>query len=318
MLACITLSLFIGLAACGHKPHPLENNVPHEFFEASYSMHSLPVAESLFNGGENRGVLSNTAIHEASGLAVSRLNHSFLYTHNDRGDVARLFLLDHFAQQKLQINLQGAENRDWEDICIGPGPIPFTNYLYIGDIGDNQARWEIKTIYRLPEPDFIPWVESELNTVNVSNFETIRFVYPDGKKDAETLMIDPLTRDLYIVSKREFPVTVYRLPYPQSTSSVITAEKFCTLPFQWAVAGDISAEGSHIVIKTYFENFLWLRGPNESVADAFKRPPVRIPLEDEPQGESFAWCHFTGAYYTLSEKGNEPTMPPLFKYTPKQ
>jgi hypothetical protein len=305
--------LLLSISFCGHKK--AEFIAEHEFFNADYSMHGLPMSTN-YSAGENRGILNNHDIDEASGLAVSRINHQYLYTHNDHGDIARFFLIDNNAQHKVEILLENAQNRDWEDICIGPGPQANTNYLYIGDIGDNQARYNIKNIYRFPEPNISTWIENQQSQATVSDYETISFVYPDGKKDAESLLIDPYTKDLYIVTKREFPVTIYRLAFPQSTSEVITAEKFCTLPFQWAVAGDISADGTKIVLKTYFDNFLWTRESNETMAEAFKRAPIRIPLEDELQGESFAWCHITGRYYTISEKSSGDQMPPLFKYSP--
>jgi hypothetical protein len=41
------------------------------------------------------------------------------------------------------------------------------------------------------------------------------FQYPDGSRDAETLLLDPLTKDIYVISKREFEdIRVYRAPYP--------------------------------------------------------------------------------------------------------
>jgi len=46
----------------------------------------------------------------------------------------------------------GASNRDWEDMAIGPGPVDGQQYLYIGDIGDSLAQYDIKYIYRVPEP----------------------------------------------------------------------------------------------------------------------------------------------------------------------
>ena len=33
--------------------------------------------------------------------------------------------------------------------------------------------------------------------------DSINLVYPDGSKDAETLMVDPLNGDIYIITKRE-------------------------------------------------------------------------------------------------------------------
>ena len=73
-------------------------------------------------------------------------------------------------------------------------------------------------------------------------------------------MIDPFTKDLYVLSKRESLVSIYRLPFPQSTSKVIEAEKVGTFEvspeksYQHSdqiTAADISRDGKRIIIKTY-------------------------------------------------------------------
>jgi hypothetical protein len=73
--------------------------------------------------------------------------------------------------------------------------------------------------------------------LTLAGAETIIFQYPDGDRDAETLMIDPRTKDLYVVSKREASARVYRAAYPQSSSETITLEQVATLPFGGVVAG---------------------------------------------------------------------------------
>ena len=45
-------------------------------------------------------------------------------------------------------------------------------------------------------------------------------------------MLDPLTKDLYIVSK-EGPSKVYRAAYPQSTTGKTTLEYVAKLPGGW-------------------------------------------------------------------------------------
>ncbi len=49
-------------------------------------------------------------------------------------------------------SISGATNFDWEEIAIGEGPVAGTQYLYIGDIGDNFAIRSTFSVYRLPEP----------------------------------------------------------------------------------------------------------------------------------------------------------------------
>jgi len=288
------------------------------FFVAVYSnsMNGLPINTALFHEAFVEGTLNYSDINEASGLAVSRQSSDYLWTHNDRGDINRIFLIHKNGTHLGSFRLLGTTNRDWEDIAIGRGPSPGVNYLYIGDIGDNNAAYAEKHIYRIPEPD-VSLANNQVNWVDLEGAERIRFVYPEGKRmDAETLMIDPLTLDLYIVTKREFPVTVYRLPYPQSTTQVITAEKYGTLPFTMATGGDISSLGTEIIIKTRERVFLWTRSPTESISDAFMREPFRLPYQEEPQGEAIAFDEEATRYFTLSEVQNNIT-PKVYSYTRK-
>ena len=78
-------------------------------------------------------------------------------------------------------------------------------------------------------------------------------------------MIDPLTKDILILSKRESSVSLYRLSYPQSTTSVIIAEKVGNLtispeiPYRRAdqiTSADISRDGQKVLIKTYYDVIL--------------------------------------------------------------
>ncbi len=39
-----------------------------------------------------------------------------------------------------RLDIQGGDNCDWEDLAVGPGPIPGQSYIYIGDIGGNSWR----------------------------------------------------------------------------------------------------------------------------------------------------------------------------------
>jgi hypothetical protein len=271
-----------------------------DYFIAEYDMNSLEVSD-LFEGFRAMGDLNNRAIDEASGIAVSRQDFNYIWTHNDSGDMNRIFLLGKDGTYRGTFRLLGAGNRDWEDMAIGPGPSEDLNYLYIGEFGDNLARYPIKYIYRLPEPD-INLADSTIQWVDIEAVDRIPFVYPDGiMMDAETLLVDPWSKDIYIITKREFPVTVYKLPFPQSTTDTTVALKYGTLPFTTATAGDISADGKKILVKTYDKVFLWTRVEGESIRDAFMRQPIRVPYSPEMQGEAIAFPENESGYYTLSE-----------------
>ncbi len=253
----------------------------------------------------NAPVIENETLNEASGIAASQYFNPLLWTHNDSGDKARLFALNASGGDIGTVTLAGVENRDWEDIAIGPGPVMDSSYIYIGEIGDNRAQYAIKYIYRFPEPQLND--KSRMIDRIITEVDRIAFRYPDGPRDAETLMIDPENRDIYIVSKREDQNRLYRLPYPQSTDTTIIAEMIRTLPLTSATAGDISSDGRHIVVKNYEYVYYWHREPGQSLGDALSASPKTLPYQQEPQGEALCWNRDVTGYYTISEqKSDQP------------
>ncbi|MBX2961100.1 MAG: hypothetical protein KF687_01235 [Cyclobacteriaceae bacterium] len=268
---------------------------------------SSEIQKDIFAQGAIAGVLNASEIDEASGLAASHTHPGMLWTHNDSGDKSRIFLIDSIGQKRATLWLSGISNRDWEDIAVGPGPQPDKTYVYIGEIGDNRAKHKHKYIYRFPEPTLV----STDTTLTVEQIDSIKFVLPDGSRDCEALMIDPDTKDLYIFSKRETAVNVYRLPYPQSTTELMEAEKVLEgLPLTLIVAADWSADGKEILIKDYERVYYWKRNGDEPVSELLTKDPILLPYHQEPQGESIAFDYFGKGYYTLSEKakGVKPTL----------
>ncbi len=255
-----------------------------------------------FGQRKDKGLLQLNEINEASGIAASRKNIGVLWIHNDSGDSARIFAINTHGKNLGIYHIDGATNRDWEDIEVGPGPDEGKEYIYISETGDNFAQYDTKYIYRVPEPK----VDSNQAPVyeTLKSCEVISFKYPDGPRDAEALIVDPLTKDIYVVSKREKNVNVYLLSYPQSLTDTITIKYMLTLPFTMIVAGDISYNGEEILLKTYDSVYYWKRNAGQSVAEAFTNKYYTMPYMTEPQGEAICWSYNADGYYTTSEEGD--------------
>ena len=260
-------------------------------------------AEIAFGERHVRGLLEHGPIDEASGIAASRMNVGVIWAHNDSGDQPRLFALDGNGKHLGVYEILGAEAEDWEDMAVGPGPKAERSYLYIADMGDNNAQRDVKTIYRLPEP--IVKLGQEPIDSALSGVKAIRFRYPDGRRDAETLMVDPQSGDFIIVSKREQRVGIYAARAPQSTEEIIVLERVGTLALHNVVGGDISPSGREILIKTYNGVYYWQRLAGLPVWDAMVAQPVALPYFPEPQGEAIAWAPDEMGYFTLSEERGE-------------
>lgn len=89
-----------------------------------------------------------------------------------------------------------------------------------------------------------------------------------------------------------------------------------TIDLTMSVAGDISMDGTQILIKNYLVVFYWERDPSESIPEALARNPVILPYKPEPQGEAIAFAPNGKSYFTLSEKrsGIDPV---LYRYYKK-
>jgi hypothetical protein len=203
------------------------------------------------------GTLKSKLAKEISGIAASGLNPDIYYVHNDSGDTSRFFAIT--ADGKLHTTIYytaDINNRrkgvdDCEDIAVGPGPVKGKSYVYLGDIGDNSSKRKFITIYRAQEKT--SWgIDSLANTPTVP----LHLKYPDYPKDAETLMLDPIEKLLYIVTKRGDSVGVYTAPLNYKANDTVTMTFRCRLffkgikPFKWITAGDISKDGKQILVKS--------------------------------------------------------------------
>jgi hypothetical protein len=219
---------------------------------------------------------------ELSGLA--RWHDGTFWAHNDSGDGPRLFHLSKTGAVIGEVTLQGATAVDWEDIAVRG------RTLYVGDIGDNTAQRPDIAVYTV-----------RAGTADATK-RTLR--YPDGAHDAETLLVDPETGLLAVITK-DFggAAGVY-------TGRDGTLKHATTLNLGIGAAltgGDVSADGRTIVLRSYTRAYVWTRRDGESLATALKRDPactVHADLLDEGQGEALALSRDGRQFWTIPEGAN--------------
>jgi hypothetical protein len=261
----------------------------------------------LFDKTVQSGTLSSKQMNETSGIAASSINPDIYYVHNDSGDTSRFFAINPNGKLLTTIYFNGDKTKylgvnDCEDIAVGPGPMKGKSYVYIGDIGDNGSRWPYITIYRIPEKK--SWATDSLSNVEAV---PLQLKYPDGPKDAETLMIDPVEKLLYIVSKRHDTVSVYTTPLKYAANDTLTLTKRAKLffpgfrPFKWITGGDISKDGQQVLLRSYDKVYYWRREPHEHIWDTMVRKPEELPYKTEKQGEAIGFTPDGKGYYTTSE-----------------
>ena len=170
----------------------------------------------LFDEPHWVGSINTTKITEASGIAVSRINPGVLYTHND-GNAGKIFAITTDAQLLATFDPSKTVD-DTEDIAIGPGPTPGTSYIYFGDLGSNTASRDKVRVLRMPEPTVdLSWAQNPVSR-NLNNVEVFSLAYPDGKYNAETLMIVGNLGELFIVTKQTALARIYRARLSEETT----------------------------------------------------------------------------------------------------
>ena len=251
------------------------------------------------------GKVTDGRLSEVSGLVASRKNPHTLWVHNDSGNETELYLIDTLGELLTTYYLAEGVNFDWEDIAIGPGPEVGETYLYVGDIGDNVAMYDERYVYRFPEP-----VYSATNPVDtITDYDRLGFFYREGSVNAETLLLDPLTQDIFVLSKESDQIRVHQFHFPAEPPFRQPAELMALLSFDGVnlldrlVGGDISADGKEVLLKTYEHVLYWSRKDTSvSIPELLQLPADTLPYWPEPQGEAIGFAADGSGYYTLSEE----------------
>lgn len=260
------------------------------------------------------GVLKDPAIKESSGLVASRSTPGLFWTHNDSGDGPFIYGLDGRGGRKGVWRVADASARDWEDISAGPGPQHNQNYLYIGDIGDNlEQRAEI-IVYRVPEP-IITSADSASTKSKprlTERAESIRLRYPDGKHDAESLMVHPVTGSIFIVTKVAFANPgIYEAPGPVSSERSITLKRLGDLKIPSLLGGiitggDISPDGRRVVLCDYMQGYEIVLPTRAAFNAIWGQPLMAFDLGQRKQGEAIAYRLDGKALVATSEGSHAP------------
>jgi hypothetical protein len=212
---------------------------------------------------------------ELSGITASRSRPGTFWVVNDSGGGPRVYAIAASGRLRQAVRVTGAPAVDWEDVALGPGPIPGRDYLYVADIGDNDARRRRIELARIPEP--APGRRTARAT-------RIVLRYPDGAHDAEALVVDPRRGTIVVVTKSIGGARVYEAP--AGGGLLRRAGSVSTLA---PVTGaGVSPGGDVVALRTYLSVLVWRRPPGTSLAAAFTGRACTAPSPPERQGEAVA------------------------------
>jgi hypothetical protein len=219
------------------------------------------------------------AIYEASALVVS---DGLFVTTNDSGDTGRVFTVDR-AGDTVGVTHWSDHPTDCEALApAGPA------HVWVGDIGDNLASRSSVTITRVP-------VGRGERTVTPTSY---RLTYPDGPRDAETLVRNPVTGRLYVASKDVFGGMLYAVPRHLSADGTNRLRRIGrVLPI--ATDGSFFPDGRHLVIRDYSSAVVYDWPSLRSVAS--------VDLPSQQQGEGIAVAG-DGSIYLSSEGVRSPVV----------
>jgi hypothetical protein len=236
--------------------------------------------------------IKDPRITESSGLAASARHPGVVYTHNDSGGVPTIYALGPDGGVKAVLTLAGAGARDWEGIAIGEDARG-RPAIFVADIGDNLGgAWPYVTVYRVPEPSRL-----RSRTLRPTRF---RVTYEDGPRNAETIMINPRTNRLYLVSKL-FGGKIYEAPARLRTDGSNVVREVGDAPAM-ATDGAFSPDGRTCVIRTYFGARLYSVGSGGRPGETIES--INLPIQ--VQGESVTYAADGRSLLVGSEGKKQP------------
>ncbi len=279
-----------------------------------------------YSGPMKAGTLAEPRNLEASGLAVSQRTPGLIWTHNDSGGEPILFALGTDGSLRGSVRLQGVVNRDWEDVATFK--LDGQSWVMAGEIGDNYAKHPQSALYVLAEPD-VAQLNPVKETTLLPNY-AINFVYEDGPRDCESVVVDPRERMVYLLTKRDRPNRIYQLPlaaasadkpavahfignawaFPQPDALQRLSPLLAVAFSSWPTAMDFLTDGSGAFVLTYGGVYFFARHPGESWAAALAREPQILPAFSLPQAEGLGVSPDGADLYLVSERTTQ-----LLRYT---
>jgi len=258
---------------------------------------------------EKRGEIEYEAVRESSGLAVSRRADDLLWTHNDSGDGPVLYAFDLTGKHRGAVMLDGVWAIDWEDMA--GAVLDDQPTLIVGDIGDNARKRRRVSVYFVAEPKPDDLAANAPDTLPRVEPAKLNLTYPEPAYDAESLTIDPTSRQLYLISKQyggdKRPTAVFRADLPETIDGqTIELSKVAELRYRPVLAADMSPDARRLVILTFGAAYLYFRHADEDWADALQRAPQRVRIPALQQGEAIAFGRDGQTLYLTSEKRPTP------------
>ncbi|MFD7659042.1 hypothetical protein ACFV4N_34115, partial [Actinosynnema sp. NPDC059797] len=242
--------------------------------------------------------VTDARLEELSGLAA-RGGELFAVNDSDDGRLA-VQVMDRTCAITRTITT-AINPFDVEDLALAPD-----GTLWAADTGDNGKTRETVALHAV-SPD--------------GTARLYRLTYPDGKHDAEALLLDGSGIPHVVTKETIGSALVYRPVSELSENAPTPMEQVAQVSIRGTetpggpltnpvvtrlvTGGAMSPDGTVAALRTYTDAYLF-PVPDGDLAKALEGDPVRVPLPDEPQGEAIAF-DADGALLSASEFGKEGT-----------
>ena len=237
------------------------------------------VADADSGSGAEVCRFQDPQIVESSGL-VARAG--LFFTVNDSGDSGRVFAVDARTCRTVGVTSWSDEVEDVEALAADGDEV------LVGDIGDNLAARDSIRLLRVP-------AGAGDRAVRPTTYE---LSYPDGARDAEALLVDPVTRRVLVASKGLMSGVLYQAPEQLSESEPNRLKAIADIP-GLVTDGAFLPDGRHLVLRTYSRAVFYTYPGLELVGE--------VDLPDQQQGEGIA-VDQRGRVYLSSEGQQAPVL----------
>ena len=263
---------------------------------------------------EQIGVVQDRRLTEISGIETSHKNPGLFWVHNDSGNPPELFLISPVGQTVARVELAGASNIDWEDLCVFDAW--GKSYVCVADVGDNIGTRNRYQLYLFEEP--VLQLETESGNVLEIKIEDVRrldFEYEDGSGNCEAIAFDSQQNAVFLCKKRldysrsTRPLGIYRLPLlPDLTSGDSNvAMRVAEIADYYVTAMDFSTDSRQLLIRNYVSAKLFTRADAQDWPSSLKSTRYRqFPLPLQRQGEAICWSKDGQFAFVVSEFARSP------------
>jgi hypothetical protein len=270
--------------------------------------------------GKKVCTITDSKLDELSGLVATSNGYITINDSSEQASRKRIFYLSGKCAVTKSIQYSGAGPRDTEDLAVSPDG----KTLWIADIGDNPDSTERRSSIGLWS---MPVDGSKKPTIH-------RLSYPDGKHDAEALLINGDGTPIVITktggkaglyspaagtmkANNETPVAMTKVgdvTLPKTT----TDNPFGAIGRLMVTGAARSPDGSKVALRTYADAFEYDVSGGDVVKALTGGSPRVTALVSDQFGEALTYSADGKSFLTVSDLGelDSNVANVLYQYTP--